>query len=129
MSEAEAIGILSDIAETAGVYFSIFLSLTFAYLTAAYFVGAALSGLQNAIVSGIYLLSTVLIGSTAVGWSNAWSALHAREPTILHEVAMFETVGWIETGVYVMLATITAASVFFMFDIRRRGRTAANTDD
>ena len=43
MSEAEAIEALSDVAANAGTFFTIFLSVTFAYLTVAYVVGAALS--------------------------------------------------------------------------------------
>ena len=45
-AEAQAIEALADIAAVAATYISVFISLTFAYLTVAYLVGATLNRFQ-----------------------------------------------------------------------------------
>ncbi len=128
MSETDAVATLADIAETAGVYFSLFITLTFAYLTAAYFVGASLSRFQNLVVSGIYLLSSLLTGLTFAGWSRAWIKFNAETQTILNDVFIFRTAWVIESSAHLMLVSVICASIFFMYDIRRRARTPNNSD-
>ena len=51
MTEADALGVLISFADIVATQVTLWLSLTFAYLTAAHFIGSALSRVQCAIVS------------------------------------------------------------------------------
>ena len=56
MSESDAIEALSEISLNATTYVSIFISVTFAYLTVAYLVGKQLTRFQCLAVSALYFL-------------------------------------------------------------------------
>ena len=118
MSEAEAIEAMSDIAINVSTFFSIFVSLTFAYLTVAYLVGRELTRFQLFIINYLYVLCTTLMGASLVTWNNAWLELYHRETTVLSDSWWIEVINW-RVGAYVMLGSILVASVYFMHDIRR----------
>ncbi|MEM7543185.1 MAG: hypothetical protein AAF384_16600 [Pseudomonadota bacterium] len=123
MSEAEAIEALANISSVAGTYFSIFISLNFAYLTVAYLVGRALTRFQMIIITSIYLLSSSLMAFTTIIWSQAFMRIHRREETVFTGLAGIESIGWLP-AMYVLFATVITASTYFMYDIRRRAKSA-----
>ena len=118
MSEAEAIEALSDMAINVSTFFSIFVSLTFAYLTVAYLVGKELSRFQLVIINYLYILCTVLMGASMAIWNEAWLKLHHRETTVFSGSWLLDAINW-KVGAYVMLASILVASLYFMHDIRK----------
>ena len=120
MSESEAIEALSDISANCATYFSVYISLTFAYLTVAYLVGSALSRFQLTLITAIYLLSSTLMGATTIIWVDAWLKINQREQTIFSDHAMVTALPWIP-GLVILLMSVVIASVYFMYDIRRKG--------
>ena len=53
LSDAQALDSLTYIGEVAGSYLAMYISITFAYLTAAYFIGGALSRFQCGVISAL----------------------------------------------------------------------------
>ena len=119
MSEQEAIEALSDIAANAATYFSVFISLTFAYLTVAYLVGAQLNRFQLTLITAIYVLSASMMAGTSVVWTGAWLELYHREVTVFSGNWIADLPYWIES-LSVLQVAVVFASVYFMFDIRKR---------
>ena len=119
MNEAETIEALADIAMNCATFFSVYVSLSFAYFTVAYIVGRVLTGFQLTLINLVYGLAQALIGTTFVIWVRAFELLHAREETVLREIWVLNQPGWFETSV-VLLLLVFAASIYFMHDIRRR---------
>ncbi|MGR8950541.1 MAG: hypothetical protein ACU84Q_21055 [Gammaproteobacteria bacterium] len=119
MTEAETLELISLYYGNAIDAFTIFISFTFAYLTVAYFVGAALTRFQASAASGLYILSS---SSAAVGSilpMLAWSDLLGSRKTVLGKFEIWDGNFWIA---YMGIIYITAISVslYFMFDVRRR---------
>ena len=121
MTEAEAIEALSNIAINVTAFFSIFISITFAYLTVAYLVGRDLSRFQLTAINSLYVLCTLLMGAATAGWNEAWIKLHSREATVISDIWIIDAIAWTE-GLYLMLASIVFASIYFMYDIRKQNR-------
>ena len=119
MTEAETLEVLADFANNTATYFTMFVSFTFAYLTVAYFVGKSLSRFQCLAISGLYLISAAVSGTTTVGWAQAWLTLRERERTMLDDVWLFNDIGWIG-AVSFLFVTISSVSLYFMYDIRNR---------
>ena len=128
MSEQEAIEALSDVAANAATYFSVFISLTFAYLTVAYLVGASLNRFQLILISAIYVLSSSMMAGTVVVWTGAWLKLYHREQTVFTGSWIAELPYWIE-GLSVLLIAVLVASIYFMYDIRRRASDKSLAQD
>ena len=121
MSEAETIEALSNITASATSFFSIFISITFAYLTVAYLVGAKLSRFQLTMINMLYALCAAIAGGSTLIWWDAWVKLHSRTTSVLNEVWLAGNVGW--TGAaYVMLSLIIIASIYFMHDVRKTSK-------
>ena len=119
MTEAEAIEALADVAANCATYFSVFMSLTFAYLTVAYLVGASLNRFQLILTTAIYVLSAAMMAGTIVTWTGAWLELYHREQTVFSGSRIADLPYWVET-LAILLAAVVIASVYFMYDIRRR---------
>jgi hypothetical protein len=121
MSEAETIEALSNITGSAVGFLSIFISITFAYLTVAYVVGANLTKLQVVVINGLYLFCALLSGSGSMIYWESWSKLHGRTNSVLNEVWLANEFLWTESG-YLMFGSIIVMSVYFMHDIRKRSK-------
>ena len=119
MTEAEATEALVDIAMACSTYFSIFVSLSFAYFTVAYLVGAVLTRFQLVLITLVYGLAQVLMGATFVIWVNAFQKLYHQEETVLSETWLLESFAWTEMAV-MLLTLVLAASLYFMYDVRTR---------
>jgi hypothetical protein len=120
MTEAEATEALTNIAMTCATYFSVYISLSFAYFTVAYVIGSTITRFQLILISFVYSVAQLLVGMTFVIWTLAFEKLHAREQTILSDIWALQHMTWSETAVMLILS-IFLASVYFMYDIRKRG--------
>ena len=121
MTEAEINTALSDLGANAATFYTAFFSFTFAYLTAAYLIGEALTVFQAWLVSILFFIIATMFGATGWGYADAWLRLRARGPSILDEVFVFGVPGWSSALGLMTIASIFA-SLYFMLDIRRRAR-------
>ena len=119
MTESEIIEALSEISLNAATYMTIFISVTFAYLTVAYIVGRTLNRFQTLMVSSLYVLLATMTGTATFGFTDAWQILHARKGSVFNEVWIYQNTGWV-FFLLPVLALVVLASLYFMFDIRRR---------
>jgi len=120
MSEAETIELVALLGDNAVSNFAVYISITFAYLTVAYFVGAALSSFQMKAVSGLYLASSGICAISSVATVQAWVLIVSVEPTVLNTLPLY-TAGIWHIYMAVLLTAGMVVSLYFMYDIRRRG--------
>jgi hypothetical protein len=124
MAEAELWELIAVHAANAMSAFNIYLTVTFAYLIAAYLVGAKLSKLQAGLITGLFIFSA---GS---GWLAM--VLYLRRAAIFQDMLASESEIYASTflmggkfwSVYmaILLAFGMAVSLYFMYDIRRKGQ-------
>ena len=103
----------SDNTQTA---FSIYLTLTFAYLTAAYFAGAKLSRFQAFAISGLYSAGAAIALMSCVNQLMYFSAVLEEYPDIAARSAVSGDF-WIYY-IAPLLAVGIVVSLYFMWDIR-----------
>lgn len=114
MNEADAIGALGDIAENAATYVSMWISVTFAYMTAAYIVGRKMSPFQCWVISVLYFVTAFFVGSAALVHTQAWLRYNESQNTIYTNL-------WLppyEGGVAIFLTGGTLVALYFMYNIR-----------
>jgi len=119
MSEGEVIAALTDIGETFSTFTGLWVSVTFAYLTVAYLVGKALSRFQCLAISALYVVSSVLFGTSAQGYADGWVRLHLRETSVFDEVFVFNNVTFYAEAGAVFFGLGTLLSLYFMYDVRK----------
>lgn len=119
MSEPEALELIAIYAANAINSFTVFISLTFACLTVAYFVGRVLSRFQTIAVSGLYLASSITVATSCVISTQAWGALIAKQATVLDSLVLYRGGFW-DIYVAVLMAAILAVSIYFMVDVCHR---------
>ena len=122
MAEAELWELIAVHAANAMSAFNIYLTVTFAYLIAAYLVGAKLSKLQAGLITGLFIFSA---GS---GWLAM--VIYLRRAAIFQDMLASESEIYARTflmggkfwSVYmaILLAIGMAVSLYFMYDIRRK---------
>ncbi|MGR8946697.1 MAG: hypothetical protein ACU84Q_01530 [Gammaproteobacteria bacterium] len=86
MTESEVIEALSEISLNAATYMTVFILITFAYLTVAYLVGRSLTKFQCWVVAVLYALTSTMFGVAAVGFTETWQRLREREESIFDEI-------------------------------------------
>jgi hypothetical protein len=118
MTESEVIESLSELSINASTYMTIFISVTFAYLMVAYFVGRSLSRFQCFAVSALYMLFAAITGASTISWSEAFQLLGARERSIMDEVWLFENASWV-IWLVPLFSMVVFTSLYFMYDVRR----------
>ncbi|MEQ8694649.1 MAG: hypothetical protein RIC85_04930 [Gammaproteobacteria bacterium] len=128
MTDQEAIEALSDLAIAGATYFSMFISITFAYLTVAYLVGSKLTRFQAAVISSFYVIGSLLTGSATAVWNEGWFNLYRQVPSVMRDVWLVKALAWTEL-LYIVLIGIVAASLYFMHDIRARTPNKAVESD
>jgi hypothetical protein len=117
MNEADAIGALSDMPENTATYVAVWISLTFAYLTAAYITGHAMSRFQCWVVTVLYFVTAFFVGSAALVHTQAWVRFNESQSTVYSEL-------WtppFAEGVAIFLAAGTLISLCFMYNVRHSG--------
>ena len=121
MTEFETIEALSNLAANAATFFTVFLSMTFGYLTVAYLVGADLTRFQCFVIAGIYFLSPSVFGAAAITWTSTWATLKARETSVIDDVWIANAVSW-SGGVWVIVVVMILLSLYFMYNVRSTTR-------
>lgn len=119
MSEAETLEVIAIYAANAADSYLGFVSITFAYLTVAYFVGRALSKFQTIAVSGLYLAASMPMAVSCVISTQAWAATMSSKSTVLDTLTLY-TGGYWDIYMAILLTAILAISLYFMIDVRRK---------
>ena len=119
MTEAETIEIVAILGSNSFSIFAVYLSITFAYLTVAYFVGAALNIFQVWAISGLYVASAGIASIACFGTTEAWVALIAEQPTILNTLSIYGVGIW-DTYMAFLMSAGMLISLYFMYEVRRR---------
>ena len=117
MTEAEALSSLTEMAETSLAFISVWISVTFAYLTVSYLVGKDPSRFQYLAVTALYVVVALQMTMAGVTWITAWEELHAREVTVLRDVYIANFAYADTAMVFFLLGTVLA--LYFMYNIRR----------
>ena len=122
MSESEAVSTIAELADVTATYGGLWISITFAYLTVAYFIGKQLSRFQCILVTSLYFVTACLFGGAAMGHSHAFFLSLEESETIYRHVWIFSGNSdiWLTTG-GIFLAGGTLVSLYFMYDIRSSG--------
>lgn len=122
MTEPDAIAALTDLGELITSCVGVWISVTFGYLTVAYFLGAALTRSQCTGISILYVALATMFAATSVGYVDGWVQLHERESTVLDQVWVFSHVeGYVEGLAFVFISG-TLISLYFMYDVRKRNK-------
>jgi len=98
MTEAETLEMLNMHASNAMGSFTIYLSLTFAYLTAVYVVGAKLSKAQAILISLLYFSWANAFGLSAIAHLQSLEALIVQYPQYIYSSLMhlpWSYFGWV----------------------------------
>jgi len=122
MTEAEIIEVVAILGANSFSIFSVYLSITFAYLTVAYFIGAALKPVQVWVASGLYVASAGVSTIACVGTTEAWVELIANQPTMLNTLGIYSVHIW-DVYMAILMALGMVVSLYFMYEIRKRTAT------
>jgi len=115
MSEAEVIEMINLHAGNSMSAYSIFVTLTFAYLTASYFAGEKLSLLQVFIISVLYVTSSAAFTAITVLHVQSFEALVAQYPNFIY--ARLWRFPWALVGSLLAIGGVIA-SLYFMWNVR-----------
>ena len=119
MTEAEAIELIIMHADIAVNSFSVYLTITFAYLTVAYLVGRSLSTFQAIAISSLYLVGAGSAVINIVIHIQAWGKIKMLHTSIFNEFALWNPVFWITFMPILMVGGILTG-LYFMWNIRHQ---------
>ena len=122
MTEAESIELVSIITANALTGFTIYISFTFAFLTAVHFVGDTLTRVQAISASVIYLLCAGSAALTTLGNLEGANAIMNENPNVLSSVPMWNPGTW-QIGMSFLFFVVIIASLVFFYSVRN-GRRA-----
>lgn len=116
MTESEAMEVVAIYTDVAITCFSIYLTLTFAYLTVAYIAGIKLTAFQSRAISGLYVFgsgSALLCQYILIrGWG---TVIEYAVP--LHSVPLWDDDFWITTMWSIELSGVFLG-LYFMWSVR-----------
>ena len=104
--------------------FGIYISLTFAFLTSVYLIGAKLSRTQMVMVSSLYLAWSIAFSLVAIVHLIAFDSLFEEYTEFARSKLWFFP--WTEFATFVLVGGIVISG-YFVFDVRR-GRISADTE-
>ena len=122
MTDSEIWELAIGSADNAMTAFSIYLTVTFAYLVASYLAGAKLSRLQTALISGLYIFGAGSGLITCVSHTYRAKILQDMLASKSEPYANAFTVGGGFWTIYMatLLSIGMVVSLYFMYDIRRK---------
>lgn len=118
MTEAELWEMFFEASTVATSVFSVVLTVNFAYLATAYFVGERLNNFQTLVVSFLYVFGAGLLTMSFAAMLNRGLEFGARLQAIHPERFFLMSPGYVLTFV-ILLALSIPVSLFFMYQIRR----------
>ena len=124
MTEVEAIATLNDISEVIGMFMSMWVSFTFAYLTVAYFLGSSLTRFQCLAISILYLVTASYAGAAVVAHVQAWHSVRTKSENLYNDIALMTSQNGWEYGFTFFLVLGSLVSLYFMYDVRDRKRNS-----
>ena len=116
MSEFEVLEIVNLYASNAMNSFSIWATFTFAYLTAAYLAGARLTRFQVITVSSLYFIAAGAFALSGITHLRSFEETFAVYPEYVPTA--YWSLPWTALA-YVLTIGGMAASLYFMYDIRK----------
>jgi len=125
MTEAEVLELIAIYIENAMTGFSIFITVTFAYMTVAYIVGSKMSPFQVWAASGLYLFAALCALLCVYLQVHTWSALRSGFPggiLALDSAALYNGSFWKIFLTTTQLLGI-AISFYFMYNVRNSGES------
>jgi hypothetical protein len=102
--------------------FSIYLTVAFAYLATAYFVGKKLSGLQTFVVSGLFIFASISAIGGCMAQLRRASEFQLQLASQSEELLLMPLTNasfW-KTYMPLLMASGVLVSLYFMFDRRRQ---------
>jgi hypothetical protein len=123
MTEAEVIESLNLHAANSMDAYAIFVTFTFGYLTVAFFAGNRLSMSQVLIISILYVVSALAFSIVSLLHIDCFEVLVSNYPEYAHSI--WWRYPWATTCYFLNIGGILA-SLYFMFEIRRRGDETEN---
>ncbi len=127
MTEAELWEMFFESANMATSVFSVVLSINFAYLATAYFVGKRLSSFQTMVVSFLYLFGAAILTLSFAAMLNRGMEFGARLQAIHPDRFFLMSPVFILTF-STLLALSIPVSLFFMYQIRRNPKLGATLE-
>ena len=124
MTEAELWEMFFEASSVAATVFSVALTVNFAYLATAYFVGTRLSTFQTLVVSFLYVFGAGILTMSFAGMLNQGLEFGARLQEIYPDRFFLISPGYVLTFV-ILLALSIPVSLFFMYQIRRKPQLGA----
>lgn len=116
MTESEAMEVVAIYTDVAITCFSIYLTLTFAYLTVAFFAGIKLTAFQTMAVSGLYIFGSVSALMCQYILIHGWgSVIEYAVP--LHSVPLWDASFWI-TYMWTIELSGILLGLYFMWSVR-----------
>lgn len=126
MTEAEIYELALLSFDSVGTQLGLVLTLTFAYLATAYFVGSKLTRFQAAVVSFLFVfgMSILTVGcfgtlQRAISMIDRLRVLHPDETFIMSDAWAY--------SMTTLMALAIPVSLFFMYQIRRHPQLGAGT--
>ena len=117
MTEAEAIELMQGYVENGLAAFTIYTSLTFAYLTVAFLAGSRLTKFQVIVVSLMYVVTAGMFIAGTIASLHGYDLIMDKSDTVL-ETSAFLIAGpwiWLTLGIQILGTLI---SVYFMYNVR-----------
>ena len=118
MTEAEAIASLNGMADVIGTLLGVWVSITFGYLTVAYFVGPKLTTFQCVAISSLYIATSFIFGGSSIIYVHAWQLTRIREGTVFNELALASSLPAYVGGSVIIVLGGTILSLYFMYNVR-----------
>jgi len=122
MNDADILEALAAWASNGINSFTVYISITVAYLTASYFVGKQLSNVQATILSGLYVVSATSAALSNLTAMDAMRQMINAHPTLVDSSPYFQMDIWI-VGMNVICTMGIFISLYFMYQIRKQGDT------
>jgi hypothetical protein len=126
MSEAELWEMFLESLSVATSIFNGALTVAFAYLATAYFVGRRLSAFQVVVVSFLYLFGSAILALSFIGMLSRALYFAVRLKEIDPDLFFLASPPYVITCVTLLVLSIPV-SLFFMYQIRRSPKLGAGS--
>ena len=117
MTEAEALEIAVQYGSTAVTTFTVYISVTFAYLVAAFYVGSRLSTFQAFTASSLYIITAGSAIFAHIGYMQGQFLILKQVPNVLDNLAIYSGGFWV-SYMSIVLGGGMIVSLYFMWQIR-----------
>jgi hypothetical protein len=120
MTEAEVMELTMMCVENAMTSFSLFVTVTFAYLMASFVIGSKLSSFQSLAVSGLYVVTAGIAISCTILYVRTWGELRSGIPggiEVMDNIALWNESLWLYYPTVTCVVGI-GVSLYFMWNVR-----------